>query len=455
MDKLKLLQNRKAQLAEAGKNVREEIKSIIDGDSFVELSAFSFSKNEFYGETAQGEGVVCGFATIDGYPFYIIAQNAEVLSGGVSKANCEKIVKCLDAAEKNCTPVIYMLSSQGVQVGEGVNVLEGLAALILKSSRLKGNVPQYLIVNGEVYGQISLLSANCDCTFFIKDKSVLAANSPLVISAASGKNENKFAVGGARALSAANIATFEVGSLSDVKEKIIKISDILSERMVDCEDLNTCLPQLNGNATAENIMEIFDEGSVLEFGETYSPEVKCVLARVGGISAAAVVFTGEKGCKLNALNMRKIKDFTEFACYYSMPVINFVNTLGICENEQNSLVLREISEYISTLDCVEAAKISIVYGRAIGLGYTLFAAKSLGYDYVYAFANAKIALFDSVLGAEIEFNGKNVDKAQLAERYADENSDPINAAKGGYIDNIIEPAFVKQYLIASLQMLMR
>ena len=72
-----------------------------------------------------------------------------------------------------------------------------------------------------------------------------------------------------------------------------------------------------------------------------------------------------------------------------------------------------------------------------------------------AFANASIALFDNVAGAQIELGNENADKAKLAEKYADENADPINAAKDGYIDAIIEPQFVKQYLIASLQMLAR
>ena len=56
-------------------------------------------------------------------------------------------------------------------------------------------------------------------------------------------------------------------------------------------------------------------------------------------------------------------------------------------------------------------------------------------------------------GAQIEFGNSGVDKAALAAKYADENSDPVNAAKDGYIDAIIEPQFVKQYVIASLQML--
>ena len=58
MDKLKLLQARKKQLLDAGKVIREEINNLTDKDSFVELSAFSFSESEFYGDRAEGEGVV-------------------------------------------------------------------------------------------------------------------------------------------------------------------------------------------------------------------------------------------------------------------------------------------------------------------------------------------------------------------------------------------------------------
>ena len=85
----------------------------------------------------------------------------------------------------------------------------------------------------------------------------------------------------------------------------------------------------------------------------------------------------------------------------------------------------------------------------------MFASKSVGFDYTCAFANAKIALFDSVQGAQIELGDTKADKAALAEKYAEENSDPINAAKDGYIDAVIEPQFVKQYLIAALQMFLR
>lgn len=459
MDKIKLLQDRRNKLLSAGKAIREDIAALVDKDSFVETSAFSFSESEFYDGTAEGEGVVCGFATIDDCPYYIVAQNAQVLNGGVSKANCQKIVKCLDQAEKNGTPVIYLLSSGGVRVGEGVNVLEGLAELLLKASRLKDSVTQYLIVNGDVYGQASLLAGICDFNFFVEGRSVLALNSPMVIAAAGNVQLNKEKVGSYEALNKTGIATFKVKSLAQVREKVVAINQLVNLEVCDCDELNLTLSKLNKCADAKALMQVFDKGSAIELMEGTAPDVKCFLARIGGISVAAVIFDGgEEGVKLCSGRMRKLNAFATIASQYNLPFVTFVNTLGAKESLDvaNSSLILEISEYVRIIDSMNSAKISIVYGKAVGLGYTLFAAKNMGYDYTYAFANSKIALFDSVQGAEIEFNASaSENRDKLVAKYADENSDPVNAAKGGYVDNIIEPAFARQYLIASLQMLIK
>ncbi|MBP5242746.1 MAG: hypothetical protein J6Z36_03545 [Clostridia bacterium] len=451
MDKIQLLQSRKAELMKVGKGIRENINSIIDENSFVELSAFSFSKNDFYGETAEGEGVVTGYATIDGFPFYIVAQNFAVSAGGISKANCDKICKCLDQAEKNSTPVLYVLQSNGVQVGEGVTVLEGLAKLLLKVTQLKGVVPQYVVVNGALLGSAALIAAEADFTFFT-EKSVLAVNSPVVLSAKAGKNLKAEEVGGAKALDKTNIPSFEVKDLTEVRELVAKLNSLLliDREEVDEAVLNDSLPELNQAVTANGVLKAFE--SCVEVGAGYASDVKTVLGRMGGVAVAAVVVEAEEGVKLTAQKMKKVKDFAELACCYDLPFITFTDTLGVCPclEANNSTVLKETAEYLSMLDAIDTAKIAVVYKKAIGLGYSLFAAKSVGFDYTVAFANAKIALFDSVQGAEIEF-GKSDEK--IVERYADENSDPVNAAKDGYIDAVIEPQFVKQYLVAALQML--
>ena len=453
MDKIQLLQERKMQVEAAGKDVRAQIAALIDAESFVELAAFSFSKNEFYGETAEGEGVVTGFATVDGYPFYIIAQNYAVMKGGMSKANCEKIAKCLDAAEKNYTPVIYLLNTQGVQIGEGVCVLEGLGKLLMRSTQLKGVVAQYAIVNGDVFGSVAMLAAIADFTFFIENKSVLSINSPFVLSAKANKNLSKDEVGNAKALAKSGIPTFELADMEAVREKIVEINDLLSIPTVEAE-LNQSVPALNVEVSTSSLLTIFEKA--IEINALNEPEVKTVLGRIGGIAVAALIFDGaENGVELTAEKMAKIKAFAELACCYGLPFITFTDVKGICPCMQanNSRVMKETAEYLSMLDTIDTAKIAVVYKKAIGLGYSLFASKSVGFDYTCAFANASIALFDGAQGAQIELGDEKIDRASLAARYSQENSDPIHAAKNGYVDAIIEPQFVKQYLIAALQML--
>ena len=42
MDRIRLLQSRKKQILDAGKDIRKDINSLVDDKSFVELSVFSF-----------------------------------------------------------------------------------------------------------------------------------------------------------------------------------------------------------------------------------------------------------------------------------------------------------------------------------------------------------------------------------------------------------------------------
>ena len=159
--------------------------------------------------------------------------------------------------------------------------------------------------------------------------------------------------------------------------------------------------------------------------------------------------------ELDLGNVSKLKEFAYFAADNGLPLVTFVNTLGIKADMQtsNTAILKEIGHLVSGLKCCE--RISVVTKKAIGLGYSLFASKSIGNEYAYAFANAKIALFDGAASAAAFGDFKVADTDKLAEKYAEENADPINAARNGYIDNIIEPQFVRAYVVSALQTLVR
>lgn len=460
MDKIDLLRKRREKLLASGSKIREQISALVDESSFVELGAYSFSHNDFYDEDAAGEGVVTGYATIDDTPVYVVAQNAKVLSGGVSSANCKKIVKCLEKAQETGYPVIYLLDSMGVQVGEGVNVLEGMAEVLSKASDLKGEITQISVVLGKLFGTFALLSANCDFNFMLKESQVAYA-SPLVISATSGKNVPSQDVAGAKASKYNGLATITVDAIEDVRAKITELFAILpayADSIIDTnDDLNRASENLNEKACHKCIISaVFDDGKCIELNKDFCPEAVTAIGRVGGISVAAVIFAGEeKGVELTLNNVLKIKDFAYFASENGLPLLTFVNTAGIKADldTSNSLVMKEICNLISGLK--SNVRLSVIYGKAVGLGYTLFASKSLGVDYVYAFANSHVALFSGAVSVA-HFGEVREDKLDaLEEKYAEENADPINAAKNGYVDNIIEPQFVRPYVISALQMIVR
>ena len=460
MDKINLLRKRREKLLASSEDIRSQISALVDESSFIELDAYSFSHNDFYDEDTAGEGVVTGYATIDDTPVYIVAQNVKVLSGGVSYSNCKKIVKCLNKAQETGYPVVYLLDSLGVQVGEGVNVLEGMAEVLSKASDLKGEITQISVVLGKLYGTFALLSANADFNFMLKESQVAYA-SPLVLSAVSGKSLSAIEVAGAKASKHNGLTTFEVESLEDVKAKLIDLFAILpayADSIVDTnDDLNRVTESLNEAVCHKCIIKaVFDDGKCLEMNKDFCPEVITAIGRVGGISVATVIFAGEeKGVELTLNSVLKIKDFAYFASENGLPLLTFVNAVGLKTDLEtsNSPIMQEVCNLISALK--SNVRLSVVYGKAVGLGYTLFASKSLGVDYTYAFANSHVALFSGAASVA-HFGDVREDKIDaLEEKYADENADPINAAKNGYVDNIIEPQFVRPYVISALQMIVR
>lgn len=453
MAQLDLLKSRKAELYEKTADVRKNISSIVDENSFVEFNAFSFAKSEFYDATVDGLGVVTGYATVDGYPVYVVAQNKNVLGGSLSKANTDKIAECLVKAYNQELPVIYFLESQGVQVGEGVAVLEGISTLLKASNAIKSVAPQFVIATGDVLGSTALLASNADFAFAVNNACISYA-SPVVISA-SKDGADKASVANAKN----GVKTFDVKTLEEVKAKILQVLSVLprfSGYEIDCQDdLMRCAPSLNNGADVDSLISAtFDGGEFIKMNEGYSASVVTGIGRVGGISTAGIIFGGgEEGVDVTLDVVLKIKNFVKFADDNGLPIVMYLNSNGIKadDNTSNSPVMIEFMTMLDSLSKIK--RVTVVYGKAIGLGYA-FASKALGSDYNYAFAGAKISLLDGFAGISATFGTVDPEKIQeLSSKYIEEQ-DGFNSAKLGCIDNIIEPENVRQYVISALQMIL-
>src|SRR4030042_5043909 len=116
---------------EKGKlTARERIQLLIDEGSFQEVDMFVKHRSKDFGLEKQkyfGDGVITGFARINGRPIALFSQDFTVFGGSLSESHAEKICKILDMAMKIGIPIIGLNDSGGARIQEGVVSLGGYA----------------------------------------------------------------------------------------------------------------------------------------------------------------------------------------------------------------------------------------------------------------------------------------------------------------------------------------
>ena len=130
---------------EAGKlTARERVELLLDPGSFVEIDALVTHRCTDFGMEKQqfpGDGVVCGYGTIDGRLVYLFAQDFTIFGGSLSETNARKICKVMDLAVANGAPIIGLNDSGGARIQEG-DVARRLCRHLPAQHPHSGVVPQ-------------------------------------------------------------------------------------------------------------------------------------------------------------------------------------------------------------------------------------------------------------------------------------------------------------------------
>jgi propionyl-CoA carboxylase beta chain len=157
---------------EKGKlTARERIDILVDSGSFEEIDAFVTHRSSAFGLDEQkimGDGVVTGYAKIEGRPVYLFSQDFTVFGGSLSETHAEKICKIMDLAMKNGVPVIGLNDSGGARIQEGVSSLGGYAEVFWRNSMASGVVPQISAVMGPCAGGAVYSPALTDFVYMVK-----------------------------------------------------------------------------------------------------------------------------------------------------------------------------------------------------------------------------------------------------------------------------------------------
>lgn len=434
------------------------IRAITDDSSFIETLTLVQGKS-LLGEAA-GEGVISGFATIDDIQVGIFANNSEVLSGSIGKRSAKKISKTIEDAVKMNVPVIGILDTSGARFAEGIKAMEGYGGIIKALNLAYGNVPTIMILKGNCFGMASYLAASCDfCIAF--DKARLATSSPLILAAQTKVDTDK--VGTAKVhYEETGIVSRIVSDEAELRDCLRNMLDYLMVSEKDSVDNpnRVCNSLCATSSMRDIITESMDKNSFFEIKSEFAKEVVVGFARLNGMSVGIIATDSSQNERLTDKGARKITDFVSGCILHCMPIVNFVDCKGVENNLQseNGTLIKDVADMLYSYNVSDNAKISVITGNAIGLGYVAFASKR-SVDYSIAWDSAYIGMLDSVATANLIYGDqiaaakdKASAEAELAKSYAEENCSASAVAESGYIDNVILPPLTRQYLIAAVMM---
>ena len=449
-----------AEQKKAGKlTARERVAMLLDNASFVELDALNADA-----------GVVTGYGTIDNNPVYVYAQDFTVGGGAVGEKHARKVLKVLDLAEKTGSPVVAMLDSAGAKLDEGVAALNAYAMIAAKSTSLSGVVPQLALVLGPCGGTASVLAQISDITVQSKNGQ-LFVNGPLVVSAVSGKKVNMEEIAGSEASLKSGAAMLSTESDEEAIAMARKLVAMLPVNNMDeavyaeTDDINRDVNSLIGIDKVDDIRTVIqavvDNGDFVEFYAEFANSMVTGFGKIGGRTVAIIA---NQPCKdegrLTVYGCKKAARIASFCDAFSIPVVTFVDTLGmkISAAPQGELA-RAGASLMYAMNEVSSPRIAVITGQAIGMGYSAMASRASA-DMVYAWPGAVISSVSAPIAAQLLFADQmdGADdpfqkRAELEQKYADDVADGVNAAKLGYVDDVIEPATTRQMIGAALEML--
>ena len=191
------LEKRKA----AGKKTaRERILQLVDEGSFVEFDAFVTHHSTAFGMEKShpyGDGVITGYATVDGRTIAIYSQDFLVLGGSLGEAMGKKIVKVMDFALKSGVPLVGLNDSGGARIQEGVASLSQYGEIFKRNVRSSGVIPQISVILGPCAGGAVYSPAITDFTIMVNESSNMFITGPDVIKAVTGEEVAMEDLGGA------------------------------------------------------------------------------------------------------------------------------------------------------------------------------------------------------------------------------------------------------------------
>ncbi|KAA6323437.1 Propionyl-CoA carboxylase beta chain [termite gut metagenome] len=469
---------------ERGKyTARERIAQLLDEGSFEELDMFLQHRCTNFGQDKKhflGDGVVTGYGTIGGRLVYVFAQDFTVFGGSLSETMSLKICKIMDMAMKMGAPVIGINDSGGARIQEGVNALAGYSEIFQRNILASGVIPQISGIFGPCAGGAVYSPALTDFTLMTEGTSYMFLTGPKVVKAVTGEDVTQEDLGGASVHSSkSGVTHFTAATEEDGLTIIRKLLSYLPQNNLEeapllaCADpidrkedsLNEIIPDSTSQAydMYEVIGAIVDNGEFLEVQKDYAKNIIIGFARFNGQSVGVVAnqpkyLAGVLDCN----SSRKGARFVRFCDAFNIPLVTLVDVPGFLPGtgqEYNGVILHG-AKLLYAYGEATVPKVTVTLRKSYGGSHIVMSCKQLRGDMNYAWPTAEIAVMGGAGAVEVLYAKESKEAADPAAYMAEKEAEytklfanPYNAAKYGYIDDVIEPRNTRFRVIRALQQL--
>ena len=453
----------------------KRIESLLDENSFVEIGALVSARATDFDlkqTDTPSDGVVTGYGVINGSLVYVYSQDAAVLNGSVGEMHAKKITNLYDLAMKTGAPVIGLIDSAGLRLQEAADALNAFGEIYLKQTLASGVIPQITAVFGSCGGGLALIPTLTDFTFMESTKAKLFVNSP---NALDGNSTAKCDSSSAAFQSSESGIVDTVAEEAEIYAKIRDLITMLPSNNEDDASYDECTDDLNrvcadiancAGDTAIAISQIADNNVFFEIKENYAKDMVTGFIKLNGMTVGCVANrtevydeNGEVCEKFDAVlspnGCYKAADFINFCDAFDIPVLSLTNVKGYAATISSEKGIAQAAAKLTyAFANATVPKVNVIIGKAFGSAYVAMNSKAIGADITIAWPDAEIGSMDANLAAKIMYEGKGADviKEKAAE-YAALQTSATGAARRGYVDQIIEAADTRKYVIGAFEML--
>ena len=466
---------------------RENIDRLVDPGSFKEywplVVARQHQRNtiEALRENTPGDGVVAGMCSINGTLFdetrsraAIVHYDYTVLAGTQGHRNHYKQDRMFELAQRFRLPLVLFGEGGGGRPGEdyiGPRVAVDTHTFTT-FSQLSGLVPLVAVVNGRTFAGNTALVA-CSDVIIATEGSTIGMGGPAMIEGGGLGIYTPEEVGPMSFQvpnGVVDILVKDEDEAVDVAKKYLSYFQgaVLTWEAPDQRRLRHAVPEnrLRLYNMREIIETIADKGSVLEIREKFGIGIITAFIRVEGRPMGVIANNPHHlAGAIDSNGADKGTRFMQLCDAFDIPVLSLVDCPGIMvgpEVERTALV-RHCTRLFNVGANMTAPLFTVIVRKAYGLGaQAMCGAGTLVGFFAVAWPTAEFAGMNIEgavkLGYRKELMAIEEPEARLAEfqrrtAIAYDSAKAVNAAAGGGIDDVIDPADTRDWIANSLKRL--